>query len=67
MCYSKAGIPPTLCKNRGKKRRSILEKGGFLTEKEEKQRNIVFVRIKLKFISTIILQIQQNLHIINID
>ncbi len=36
-------------------------------KKEEKKRHIVFARRKLKPTGTIILQIQQSSHVINID
>ena len=38
----------------------------FLIEKEDKKRRTIFARKKLKLTSTIILQVQQNSHIINI-
>jgi len=46
---------------------AFLEKRGFLTEKEKKDRYTVFVRRKLMPTGTIILQIRQNSHVIDTD
>ncbi len=54
-------------KKQEKRGAAFLEKRGFLTEKEEKKRHTVFARRKLKPTGTIILQIQQSSHVINID
>jgi hypothetical protein len=60
-----AGIPPTLCKKRGKKRLSILGKKRIFNKKEEKKRHIVFVGRKLKPTGTIVLLIRENSYVIN--